>query len=344
MAILSLDTSWSGTVAGYIIMKTMYSMDTLMKGVVAVDSGIKKIHTIDRIDLVNPLSPTQTTPTNQPGSGWTIDSRIMTPQNFQTFQVANPRDFESTYWSQFLADPILQEILPTGGPDIEGKMLQSLLGRCGEAVENMLWMGSTAYQGHYVFGDANYQLQFFNGYMQRIVNDPLCRISTLSKIAITNTGVFAILDDLLNLAGVYYKALIIDPFAQRDMRFLVSVKTWLLYKEQLANTSFKGGDLDYSGTYLWKGFQVQPLAGFPDDTIILSRVSTDPNVGNFHVAMNSMSDWNLKVGKVDGNIFDERYAMLGKWKMDVNYGWSDQIFVYTTLTAASFTPPVVTPE
>src|SRR5580693_1956255 len=100
MAFLSLDQSWSGVYAQYVILKALYAMDTLEKGIVAVDSDIKKVFTIDRLDLVNPLSPSQAIPTAQPGSGWSMDTRTMTPQNFQTFQVANPRDLESTVWSK----------------------------------------------------------------------------------------------------------------------------------------------------------------------------------------------------------------------------------------------------
>ncbi len=340
MAFISVDGSWSGLYAQYIITKAFYAMDTLEKGVVAVDDGIKKIFTIDRIDITNPLSPSQAVPTNQPGSGWTIDSRTMTPGNFQTYQIANPRDLESTVWSKYLADPILEEILPTGGPDVNGKMIYTLLSRCGESIENMFWMGSLAYQGHYVWGDANYQLQYFNGYLQRMVNDPLVNLSTITPVAITNSNILAILQDLLNQASSIYKALISDKNSHRDMRYLCSVKTWMIYKDALSNLSFKGGDIDESGTYTWKGWKVEPIAGMPDNTVVFSRASIDPNVGNFHVAMNSEKDWNLRIGQVDGNIFAETWAMLGKWKMDVNYGWSDQIFLYTTLTAASFLPPV----
>ena len=344
MAFKSVDGSWSGLYAEYIITKAFYAMDTLEKGVVAIDSGVKKIYTIDRIDLVDPLSPSQATPTNQPGSGWTIDSRTMTPGNFQTYQIANPRDLETTVWSKFLADPILEEILPTGGPDINGKMIMTLLSRSGESIEKMFWMGSLAYAGHYVYGDANYQLQYFNGYLQRMVNDPLVNLSTISPVVLTNTNIFAVLDDLLIQATSLYQALVSDKFSHRDMKFLCSTKTWMLYKQQLANTAFKGGPLDESGTSTWKGWRVEPLAGMPNDTIIFSRASTDPNVGNFHVAMNSEKDWTLRIGQVDGNNFDERWDMLAKWKMDVNYGWSDEIFLYTTLTAASFLPPVTTAE
>lgn len=344
MAFISVDGSWSGLYAQYIIMKALFSMDTLEKGVVAVDTGIKKIYTIDRIDLQNPLSPSQAVPTAQPNSGWTIDSRTMTPGNFQTYQIANPRDLETTVWSKYLADPILEEIIPTGGPDINGKMVQVLLGRSGESIETMFWQGSLSYVGHYTYGQPNYQLQYFNGYLQRMVNDPLVNLSSISPVTLTNSNVFAVLDDLLIQATTKYKALISDKFSHRDMKYLVSVTTWMLYKQQLANTQFKGGPLDETGTPTWKGWKVECLAGLPDNTIIFARASTDPNIGNFHVAMNSEKDWNLRIGQVDGNIFAETWAMLAKWKMDVNYGWSDEIFLYTTLTTNSFLPPATTGE
>ncbi len=344
MAFIATDNSWSGLYAQYIIMKALFAMDTLEKGIVAVDTGIKKIYTIDRIDLQNPLSPSQAVPTNQPGSGWYIDSRTMTPGNFQTYQIANPRDLESTVWSKYLADPILEEIIPSGGPDINGKMIQVLLGRSGESIETMFWQGSTAYQGHYVWGEANYQLQYFNGFLQRMVNDPLVNLSSITPAAITSSNILAILDDLLVQAGTKYKALISDKDSHRDMKYLCSTTTWIIYKIALANTTYKGGPLDESGTPTWKGWKVEPIAGMADNTIIFSRASVDPNIGNFHVAMNSEKDWNLRIGQVDGNIFAETWAMLAKWKMDVNYGWSDEIFLFTTLTEDSFLPSVTTPQ
>ena len=340
MAFNSLDTSWSGLYAEYIIKKAFFSMSTVEKGLVCIDSGIKKVYTIDRIDLTNPLSPSQATPTNQPGSGWSIDSRTMTPGNFQTYQISNPRDLEATVWSRYLADPILEEILPSGGPDIAGKMLQVLLSRCGESIETMFWQGSLAYAGHYVFGDANYQLQYFNGYLQRMVNDPLVNLSSISQAPITTSNIFSILDDLIAQATKKYQALVSDKDSHRDMKFLCNTSVWFTYKMALANTQFKGGPLDESGTPTWKGWKVEPVAGMigANNTIIFSRASVDPEIGNFHVAMNSEKDWNVRMGPVDGNNFDERWAMLAKWKMDVNYGWSDQIFLYTDLTAASFLP------
>ena len=339
MSFIATDQSWSGLYSPYIITKAMFSLDTLEKGLVAVDTGVKKIFTIERLDIQNVLSPRQAVPTAQPGSGWTNDVRTMTPGDFQTYQVVNPRDLEQTKFAQQLADAILEERVPNAPPaDLQSVMMETLLGRAGESIETSLWQGSLAYAGHYVNGEANFQLQYFNGYLQRMVNDPLVNLSSISPAAITSSNIFAILDDLIYQCTLKYKALVTHKYAYRDMKFALDASSWFTYVQACANNAFKGMALDESGTPMWKGFRVERLAGLAPNTVIFSRFSADPKIGNFHVAMNSQKDWNVKYAPKDGNVFGEEWAFLAKWKIDVNYGWSDMIFLYTTLTAADFLP------
>ena len=335
MAFQTLDTSWSGTYAPYLIAPAIYGMDTLKKGVVAVETGIKKIHTIDRMDIQNPLSVRQAVPTAAPNTGFTIDARTLTPGDFQTYQTINPRDLEQTQFSELLADAILEEVTPAS---LQGQLMQLLLGRCAEQIENGLWMGSTAYQGHYAIGDANYQLQFFNGFMQRMVNDPLVNLSSVSPLTITSSNIVAILDDLIYQATTKKKALITDDLSYERMKFCVSAGTWQIYTQALRTNAYKGLALDEGGTPMWGGWKVERLAGMPDNTIVFCRATSDPLVSNLWVGMNSEKDWNLLFGHVDSNEFAEAWAMLAKWKFDVNYGWPAEIFLYTTLTKASFIP------
>lgn len=336
MAFLSLDTSWSGTYAPYLISHAIYSMDTVKKGVVAIQSGIKKFHTIDRVDIANPLSVRQAIPTADPNSGFTIDARVIIPGDMQTYQEVNPRDLENTQFSEQLADQILDEILPAG---MEGQLIQLLLSRCGESIETGLWMASTAFQGHYALGDANYQLQFFNGFMQRFVNDPLINLSTISPVAITASNIFTILDDLISQATVIHQALITDENTYIDMKFLMGAYTWFVYTQACRAAAYKGLRLDESGTPMWGGWKVERLAGMPKDSIVFCRATEDPKLSNLWVGMNSEKDWGVIFAKKDGNPFAEQFGMLAKWKWDVNYGWPDEIFLYTTQTKNSFLPP-----
>ncbi len=308
-------------------------MDTVKKGVVAIESGIKKFHTIDRVDIRNPLSVRQAVPTANPDEGFTIDARVLIPGDMQTYQEVNPRDLENTQFSEQLADQILDEILPAG---MEGQLIQLLLNRCGEQIETGLWMASTAFQGHYAKGDAKYQLQFFNGYMQRLVNDPLVNLSTVTPAAITASNIFTILDDLIAQATLIHQALITDENSYKDMKFLMSSYTWFVYTQACRAAAYKGLALDESGTPMWGGWKVERLAGMPRDTIIFCRATEDPKVSNLWVGMNSEKDWGVIFDKVGSNKFAEAYGMLAKWKWDVNYGWADEIFMFTTAVKEDF--------
>lgn len=336
MAFLSLDTSWSGTYAPYLIGHAIYSMDTVKKGVVAIESGIKKYHTIDRVDIKNPLSVRQAIPTADANEGFTIDARVLIPGDMQTYQEVNPRDLEQTQFSEQLADQILDEILPAG---MEGQLIQLLLNRCGEKIETGLWMASTAFQGHYSKADDNYQLQFFNGYMQRFVNDPLVNLSSISPVAITASNIFTILDDLIAQATQKKQALITDEHSYIDMKFGMGSYTWFIYTKACRDNAYKGLALDEAGTPMWGGWKVERLAGMPANTIWFCRATEDPEISNLWVGMNSEKDWGVIFAKKDGNPFAEQFGMLAKWKWDVNYGWPDEIFLYTTYTKNDFLPP-----
>lgn len=60
----------------------------------------------------------------------------------------------------------------------------------------------------------------------------------------------------------------------------------------------------------------------------------DPS-SNLYVGMNSTEDNQLKLMRLQNN--SELFFLKGLMKYDVQYGFSKQIFLYTTLTAADFT-------
>jgi len=334
MGISILDTSFSGTYAPYLIKRAMYGMDTLKKGICYVESGIKKLHTIDRLDLENPLSPRQETPTDDGQNPFVIDGRTLIPQDVQAYRVINPRDFEVSQLGLQLADAILARQIPV---ELATQLFTVLLGRSAEQLENGIWVGSTAYQGHYTSSDERYQVQYFNGFIQQMVNDPLINLSTISPVAITTSNILTILDDLVSEASRLVKALITDERTFQDMKFLMSAKTYNIYGQALrTGTTFKGNSLDASSAGRWGGYEVVRIAGMPDNTVLFCRATDDAERSNLWVGMNSQKDWDLRVDQVTNN--SESYFMLAKWKWCVNYGWPQEIFMYTTLTEASFEP------
>jgi hypothetical protein len=332
MALNILDTTYSGTYAPDMIMLEMFGMDTVEKGLVYPKGDIKKQHTIDRLDIDKVLTPRQANPTDSGTNGFTIDGRVLVPKDVQVYKQFNPRDLEANQVAELLSTTILAREVPA---TLESYMMQALLNRSAESLEKCLWQGSTNYQGLYTEADEKFQLQFFDGFMKLFVNDPLVNLSTVSPAVITVSNIPTILNDLLTQATVKRKAMMSKKSRFKNLKFICSPKTGDIYGQFLTTaTTFKGNPLDAAFISPWRGFTVETVAGMPDDTIIFCHAD-QTSASNLWVGMNSTQDWELKMQRVENK--SEEFFMLGKWKYCVQYGWGQEIFMFTTLTAASFT-------
>ena len=340
MALQINDTSYSGKYADIMIKQAVYSMQSIEKGLLYVKSGIKKMFTIPRVDMTNPLSPRQTTPTDDGSNPIVIDGRTLIPLDIEAYREINPRDFETNQMSEQLSETILAREVP---PGIQSQLMQLLLNKSGEQFENMVWNGSVDYKTGVDKADPRYQLQFFDGLLKLMVNDPLVNLSSIGAAAITavpsdTTYILKVLDDLITQAATKKKALVSNKGHHNRMKFILSVATEQLYLTALSTaTTYKGISLDSPLTPRWKGYEVEGVAGMADNTIVFCQANADdPQIANLWVGMNSLDDNELKVARVAP--LSEEFGMLAKWKWCVNYGWGNQIFLFTTLSAASFRP------
>lgn len=335
MALVINDTTYAGTFASYFWLPATFGMDTIQKGVVYVQDGIKKTHTIGRIDFSNPLQKRAATP--QSSGAFTIDGRTLTPAEMMLYTEFNPRDFEQHWLAEQLTPTLLARELPVTA---ENYMMQMALNRTFEQVENGLWMGSTAYTA--VPGTSgNGQLVFFDGFLKKMVSDTAV-LKVASPFTLTtavsdgsHTNIVDAMESLLTLAAVNKKALLSNSNRYKRLRFICSINTEQIYQKYLTTTlTFKGVNTTEQGINKYKGYEIVPLAGFPDDTILFAE-ATDGTDSNLYVGMNSMEDNNLQLQKLQAN--SEIFFMKGLMKYDVQYGFSDQVFLFTTLTASSFT-------
>ena len=95
MALVINDTTYAGTFASYFWLPATFDMDTIQKGGVYVQDGIKKQHTIGRVDFANPLQSRTATPTTS--GTFTVDGRVLAPQDLMVYTEFNPRDYEQ-HW------------------------------------------------------------------------------------------------------------------------------------------------------------------------------------------------------------------------------------------------------
>jgi hypothetical protein len=331
------DTSYAGTVAPYFILPALFKFDTVVKKLVYLKDGIKKEHTIPTMDFSGPLQPRVAQP-SQSGGNVTIDKRQLIPADMMAYQLMNPRNFEVHWDAEDLSQTLLTRQLPATA---ENYIMMLLLGRSFEQFEIMLWQGSVQYKDNANVpqfdpgGTPNpyYQIQFIDGYLKRMVSDSSI-YSVPSPVTLTASNIVSAgLLPLYKLVAANNKGMLSNDPTRTKMKFAVSYNTAALYEEYLTTQPFKGNDPTERGLFKYLNWEVVPTAGVPDNTILFTEATSTPE-SNLWVGMNSISDENFMLAKhrPDSELFFFKMLM----KMDVNYGRPEKIFLYTTLTAASF--------
>ena len=328
MALIINDTSYAGEFASYFWLPATFGMDSVDKGVVHVEDGIKSKYTIGRMDFKNPLQPRMATPVS--GGTITVDGNVLAPKDMMVYTEFNPRNFESHWLAEELSPTLLARELPVTA---ENYMMQMALNRTFEQIENGIWMGSLAYMGVYPKSDPRYQYQYFDGFIRKFLNDPTV-LAAASPATLTTTNITTAMDACITLLSQNAKAIIASGKRYERLKFLVSINTEQIYQTfQTTSLQFKGVNTTDKGINKYKGYEIVPLAGMPDDTIVLAEAT--PGIdSNLYVGMNSTEDNNLQLEKLQAN--SEIYFLKGLMKYDVQYGFGNQIALWTTLTQSSF--------
>jgi hypothetical protein len=339
MALELNDTLFAGDVAKYMILPATYGLETVKKGVVFVKDGIVKQHTIDRVDFSNPLQSRKSQPTSSTAASTIIDGRTLVPESVMVYAEFEPSLFEDAWLGvqQSQEHPaLLAHELPVSA---ETYIMQIALSRAFEKFELGFWQGSTSYTA--LDGTAgNGQIKYYDGFLKKMVNDanvqkvasPYPLISTVSDGSHTN--ILDAMNNLINLAVLNNRALFADPNRYEKLKFLVSIEDEQIYQAASINITFKGQLTQSGESQPWKGFKVVSLAGIPKDTIVFT-IATDDVESNLWIGMNSVIDENLQLAKLLPNA--ETFFLKGLMKFDTQYGYSEKVFLYTTLTAGIFT-------
>lgn len=327
-ALVINDTSFAGDFAPYFILPALGSMDTVNKGLLYIKDGIKKQHTIGRLDFDNPFQSRVADPVAGNGD-ITIDGRTLVPNDFMLFQPFNPRDLEIHWESVNLPDTLLNSELPK---TIETYTTYMVTGRAFERLESCVWMGSTTYTAA-PGSSGNGQIVWFDGFLKQMLADSNV-YKTASPVVLTSSNIGLKFQDLLQAAATNNKALLTNPSKYQRLKFECSINTQLIYEEYLTTQPYKNNDTTQAGINRFKGFEIVPVFGMPDDTIVFTEALSATD-GNLWLGMNSVADENFQLARV--TTFSERFAIKMLMKMGVNYGFANKVFLYTTLTSSTFT-------
>lgn len=322
------DTTWSGPAASYMITRAVVGADTIEKGVIYVEDGIRKKKTIPRIEVSNFMQRRTATPVSQ--GTVAVDGRVLEPQDLMLYYEFNPRDFETHFYAEQLQPKLLGRELPVTA---ENFMVMQTMKRLNEFFENAIHRGRKEYdtQGAAVdptskgdlAGAASYF--YFDGLIKKAL-DAGDVIPVPTPVALTFGNIRDKFQAALNLVP---KALLYR-YGKAGLKFVVSYADQLKYEQALRQDLYKNQDTTESGINRYSGYDVVPVAGLPENTFYVCIAKPDID-SNLWLGINSTEDNQLQLMRLQNN--SEMFFVKGLFKMDTQIGFADQLVIYTTITA-----------
>lgn len=336
-ALIIQDTTYAGESASYFLTRPVIEMDTVQKGCIHVHDGIKKQYTIPRIDVTNFIQKRQATPVSQ--GTVTVDGQVIVPKDLMLYIEFNPRDYEQHWFAVQLNPKLLDRELP---PTAEEFTMLQTMKRLNEFFEKAIWRSRLVFDPsnpNYVAPTSKGQPStdapyfYFDGLMTKLLNNAstIQVSSPATLVAGTASGGQENISAALNRVYSSVPQALLFKYGPKGLKFHVSYLTQQIYEQDLLLGTFKNQDTTEKGINRYKGYDVVPLAGMPDNTIIACISSPDLD-SNLWLGVNSTEDENgLMLAKVQNN--SELYFIKGLFKMDTQIGFPDFVVLYTTLTA-----------
>lgn len=329
-ALVIEDTSWSGPAASYMITRAVVGADTIQKGCIYVEDGIRKSKTIPRIEVSNFMQKRAATPVSK--GTVVVDGRVLTPLDLMLYYEFNPRDYESHFYAEQLEPKLLGRELPVTA---ENFMMMQTMKRLNEFFENATWRSRIMYDttGANVNpvskGDladaANYF--YFDGLIQKAIADA-STILVPDPAPLTG-GATGNIYVAFNSAYALVPKALLYKYGVGGIKLMVSYPDQQKYESFLTEAAFKNNDTTEKGINRWKGYEVVPLAGLPENTFLFCIGKPDID-SNLWIGINSTEDNQLELAKLQPN--SEMFFVKGLFKMDTQIGFTDQLVVYTTIT------------
>lgn len=330
-ALVINDTTYAGEVASYMITRAVVEADTINKGCIMVEDGIKKTKTIPRLEVTNIFQKRAATPISQ--GAVTVDAAVLAPADLMLYFEFNPRDFEAHWYAAQMNTKLLDAQLP---PTIENFMMMQTMKRVGEFFENAIWRSRTQYdpEGSNVdpttkgalATDASYI--YFDG----LIKKALANASTIqvgSPVALTG-GAAGNITAKFQAAYALVPPALLFKYGTGGLKYLVSYADQQKYENTLQlNTTFKNQDTTEKGINKYNGYEVVPLAGIPENTFFVAIAKPDQD-SNLWLGLNSVQDNDLQMQKLQPN--SELYFLKGLFKADTQIGFADQLVMYSTIT------------
>lgn len=321
------ETVYAGEAAAFFLLRPVVEMDTYEKGCISIQDGIKKQHTIDRMEISNFIQDPAATPTSQ--GSILVDYVQLIPQRFDLYMEFNPHDFEVSFFAPELQKLLLDRALP---PTASNFLLLQLMRRVNQYYEYSIWQQALKYNTAspvYVAPPANLLTQTKNSnfyYFDGLIEKALADANTIqvgSAVALTPANIRSQFEVAIELVPEAFLA----KYGAGGLKILTSNKDWLKYNAALRTDAFKNQDTTGESQDKWNGYDVVRLAGLPENIFFMCVANPNPQSSNSFIGLNEFTDKdNLKMAPI--LTFSDLWAVRAEQKVDVQWGFTDQLVMY----------------
>lgn len=342
-ALVITDQNYAGEAASQFIVPPVLNADTVQKGCIYVQDGIKKQFTIPRMDVTGFMQKRKAVPDSK--GNINVSGQIIVPRDMMLYFEFNPRDFEAHWQAVNLNPRLLDRELP---PTAEEFVTMQTMARLNEWFEQAIWISRIDFdpdgnnvdpttKGLNAFldadGNAIQDFYYFDGLLKKMLdsNKTLIVSSPATLVSGTAGGGQENVIDAMKRAYLKVPKALLFRYGKEGLKFHISYGTQQLYEEALAANTYKNQDTTQQGINRFKGYEVVPLAGMPDNTIVVAV--SRPDLGsNLWLGLNSVDDQaTLQLAKLQANA--ELYFLKGLFKADTQMGFPELVVLYTTITA-----------
>jgi hypothetical protein len=330
-ALLQGESVYAGEAASFFLVRPVVEMDTYEKGCISLIDGIKKQHTLDRMEVSNFIQDPAATPVSF--GSIVVDYTQLVPNRFDFYMEFNPHDFETSFFAPELQKLLLDRALP---PTANNYVLLQLMRRVNQYYEYAVWQSRLAYNpttgtqtvpAALVTTAKNQNFYYFDGLIEKLLLDANT-IQIAGAVTLTFANIRPTLNNMLNFVPPANLA----KYGKQGLRIMVSYNTWLLYNQALREDAFKNQNTTDANQDQFAGYDLVRLAGVPDNTIIMCIANPNPQSGELFIGVNEFTDKdNIKMSPLQNN--SDLWFVRGEQKVDVQIGFTDQVVLYTTLTA-----------
>jgi hypothetical protein len=177
----------------------------------------------------------------------------------------------------------------------------------------LIWQGDSAAGG-------SSPLRFFDGFIKTMAADSNVIKVTTPGAALTAANIKEALDNMIAAMPAAVRV-------NRAPKLIVSHTTFEIFSQYTVAVDFKGTDIFDATRMVYRGYQIVPVGGMPDDTIVFAVADLSPNSNLFAGTWMQSDINNFKIARTQAN--SELWFLKALFRYGVNYGHGEEIVLGT---------------